>query len=161
MLGGKLVPIYLLERNGDFEAKGFYNLSYDQYGFSFYNQDHGFNLNPKDSARVLDDYNIGFLNETNGRVSGLQSAFLLGYKLEASFLAAISARFMLFGRLGYDGYFGDPINHNQPKPSDPSLTEALRPQQAISREHNLLEEYYTSTNLSYLSIGFGIAYKLN
>lgn len=159
-LGGKLVPTYLLESEGEFEAEGFYNLDYDQYGFSFFDQDDNFQLNPNVYDRVVGDYKIGFLNETNGRVSGFESAFLLGYRLEASFLAAISARFMLFGRLGYDGYFGSPINHDQPEPSDPSLTETLRPQQIITRENNLLEEYYTSTNLSHFSIGIGIAYKL-
>lgn len=159
-LGGKLVSTYVLKSDGKFTADGFYNLNYNQYGFSFYNQDHGFNLNPKDSTRVLDDYNIGFLDETNGKVAGFESTFLLGYRLEASFLAAISARFMLFIRLGYDGYFGDPIDHDPPESSDPSLTDILRPQQVISREDNLLQEYYTSTNLSHFNIGIGIAYKL-
>lgn len=160
-LGGKLVPMYLLASKGEYEAKGFYNLTYDQYGFSFYNQNYNFNLNPKDSARVLDYYNIGFLNKTNGQVSGFESAFHLGYRLETSFLAAISARFMLSGRLGYDGYFGSLINHKQPASSDPSLVETLRPQQVtITRDKNLIEEYYTSTSLSNISIGIGIAYKL-
>lgn len=159
-LGGKLVPTYLLESAGEFEAEGFYNLDYDQYGFSFFDQNGNFQLNPSAYDRVVGDYKIGSLNETNGRVSGFESAFLLGYRLEASFLAAISARFMLFGRVGYDGYFGSPINHDQPEPSDPSLTQTLRPQQVITREKNLLEEYYTSTNLSHFSFGIGIAYKL-
>lgn len=159
-LGGKLVPSYILESKGSFDAEGFYNLNYEDLGFSLYDESGHFLLNPNNESGVQSDYNVGDLNETDGSVPGFASKLTFGYRLEASFLAALSAKFMLFGRISYDGFFGDAIDSDIHSESDPSLIETLKPQQPIIRSKNLWQEYYTSTKVAFISLGIGLAYRL-
>lgn len=159
-IGGKLVPTYILESEGLFDVKGFYNLNYEDLGFSLYDESGEFHLNPNNESEIQSHYHVGDLNETDGSVPGFASKFTLGYKLETSFLAALSARFMLFGRISYDGFFGTAIDSELRSPNDPTLVQTLEPQQQILRSKNLLQEYYSSTKIAFISLGIGLAYRL-
>ena len=159
-LGGKIVPTYLLGGESSFSADGFYNLTYEQFGFSFYDDQNQFQLKPQENKGVDSLYGIGRFNVDDNRGSEFASKFLLGYKLETSMLLSLSANFYLNARIGYGGYFGEIIASNDTTPPKFPLSDKPKDGQNVSR-NTLFEDYYNSIKLSYLSFSVGLAYRLN
>jgi len=159
-LGGKIVPTYLLGGESSFSADGFYNLTYEQFGFSFYDDQKEFQLKPTERSQIDDKYGIGSFNVDDNKGSEMSSKFLLGYKLESSMLISLSANFYLNARIGYGGYFGEIIAPNDSTPPDFPLYDKPKDGQNVTR-NTLFEDYYSSIKLSYLSFSVGLAYRLN
>ncbi len=158
-LGGRIVPTYLLGGESSFSTDGFYNLTYEQFGFSFYDDQKEFQLKPTERSQIDDKYGIGSFNVDDNKGSEIESKFLLGYKLETSVLISLSANFYLNARVGYGGYFGEIITPSDSTPEFP-LSEKPRDGQIVSR-NTLFEDYYSSIDLSYLSFSVGLSYRLN
>lgn len=157
-LGGKIVPTYLLGGESSFSADGFYNLTYEQFGFSFYDDQKEFQLKPTERFQIDDKYGIGSFNVDDNNGTKMDSKFLLGYKLETSMLLSLSANFYLNARIGYGGYFGEIITPSDTTPDFP-LSEKPESGQIVSR-NTLFADYYDSIDLSYLSFSIGLAYRL-
>lgn len=158
-LGGKIVPTYLLKSHSSFDTKGFYNLNYEQFGFSFYNANKQFQLKPGERDRIDNAYGIGTFDINNNKGPDLDSKFLFVYKLEGSMLLRLSTNCILNARISYEGYLRDIIIPLGNPPSFP-LDKKPRPDQIIVR-NTLFHDYYSSIKVNTFSLCLGLAYRLN
>lgn len=159
--GGKIVPSYLLSSQTKFDVEGFYNLTYEQYGFSFFNEGRAFQLNPdfKNNAEML--YGIGEFNLNDNKGTKLDSRFLLGYKLDASTVFRISANFMINARASFGAFFGEMITPSD-SPAQFPIDSNRKPleNQIIIRE-TLIQDYFREFKVNPVSIMIGFGYKLS
>jgi hypothetical protein len=157
-LGGKFVLSYFLNEKSSFDSEGLYNLTYDQFGFTFYDDNRNFQLKPGEQTGIDSLYKIGNFYIKNKKGTKLDGKFLMGYKLESSILFDLSPTLMLNARIGYGGYFGE-ILVPSIEPKEFPLQE--KPKENTDYVRNtLIQEYYTDIAVSYLSFTVGLAFKL-
>jgi len=158
-IGARILPTYVLSAKHTYSASPFYNLTYEQHGFDFYDNEHILNLNPESESWINQQYGIGNQELTEQKGNPIDSKFLLGYEVNAHAQITLSSEFILMAGVKYQGYTSSFIEHNSSNAEFPFLD---RPDSNdLYARNSLLQDFYDKMTSSAINVFVGIALKLH